>query len=235
MLLILILAAQLHVATPVEHLHGRVSFREHVPAAPAGFDAAAAKVFEVTARQFEFTFAPDLIINEGDSVTLNIRSVDVVHGFFLESYMTEGVTLTQGQTVKVSFIASTPGTFTYVCSIFCGTGHITMNGRMTVNAGADDPPVIAGFTPKSAPVEGGTPVLISGTNFANEAAVKFGTSNALVTVVHSSTSITAFTPAHAAGSVTITVTNPDGQSAASAEKFTFGTPRNRRRAVGRGQ
>ena len=233
MLLTLVLAAQLHSATPVQHLHHRVKFTDEVPATPAEFNAAAAKVFNVTARTFEFEFSPDFIVNEGDSVTLNIRSVDVDHGFFLESYMNQGVTVRSDRTVTVNFIANTPGTFTYFCSIFCGLGHTSMGGALVVNARAVEPPVIASFTPKSAPVAGGTPVVITGSNFANDATVKFGSANAVAVMVNSSTSITAFTPAHLDGRVAITVTNPDGQSATSAEHFVFGTPKPRRRAVGR--
>ena len=51
------------------------------------------------------------------------------------------------------------------------------------------------------------------TNFQNGASVKFGDANAVSTTVNSSTSISAIAPAHAAGDVAITVTNPDGGSA----------------------
>ena len=62
---------------------------------------------------------------------------------------------------------------------------------------------------------------ITGTNFAAGATVTFGGTAATNVVVVSSTSITATTPAHAAGAVTVTVTNPGGQSGSLASGFTY--------------
>ena len=233
---IVLLVAQLHVATPFEELHRCTTFSSEIPPAPADFRATAAKVFNVTARQFEFVFTPDLVVHQGDSVTLNITAADVTHGFALEEYMVQGVIVEPGKPVTVSFVAHSPGTFTFFCNFFCGSGHGSMFGRMTVNAVTAAAPSIDSFTPASAPVTGGTVVLINGSGFQNDAVVKFGTVNAVSTIFHSSSSLSAFTPAHAAGTVMITVTNPDGQSATAAAPFTFGSPTppaRRRRAVRR--
>jgi hypothetical protein len=55
--------------------------------------------------------------------------------------------------------------------------------------------------------------------------VTFGGTAATNVTVVSSTQITAITPAHATGAVTVTITNPDGQSATiPAGSFTFVTP-----------
>jgi hypothetical protein len=61
-------------------------------------------------------------------------------------------------------------------------------------------------------------------NFASGATVTFGGTPATGVSVASSTSMTAVTPAHSAGSVTVTVTNPDSQSASLTAGFTYGTP-----------
>jgi hypothetical protein len=64
-------------------------------------------------------------------------------------------------------------------------------------------------------------VTISGTNFAGGADVKFdGTDATNVTVVNSTT-ITADTPAHAAGAVDVEVINTDGQSDTMINGFTY--------------
>jgi plastocyanin len=233
---VVLLLAQLHVATPFEELHRCTTFSSEIPKPPPNFRASAAKVFNVTAKQFEFEITPELIIDQGDSVTLNITAEDVPHGFALEEYMLQGVTVEPGKPASISFVAHTPGTFTYFCNVFCGLGHGNMFGRLTVNAVVAAPPSIGAFTPTSAPITGGTVVLISGSDFQNDSIVRFGSVNAVSTIFNSSSSLTAFTPAHAAGAVTITVINPDGQSATSATTFTFGNPQpapRRRRAVRR--
>lgn len=233
---IVFLVAQLHVATPFEQLQRCTTFSSAIPAAPADFQAAAAKVFNVTARRFEFVFTPDLVVDQGDSVTLNLTAADVTHGFALEEYMIQGVTVEPGRPVTVNFVAHSPGTFTFFCNFFCGSGHGSMFGRMTVNAVTRPAPSIVSFTPASAPTTGGTVVLITGSGFQNDTAVKFGSVNAVSTIFHSSSSLSAFTPAHAAGTIMITVTNSDGQSATASTPFTFGDPKppaRRRRAVRR--
>ena len=61
---------------------------------------------------------------------------------------------------------------------------------------------------------------ITGTNFAAGATVTFGGAAATNVVVVSSTQITATTPAHAAGAVTVTVT-VNGQSGSLTNGFTY--------------
>ena len=68
------------------------------------------------------------------------------------------------------------------------------------------------ISPSSGPSAGGTSVRISGTGFVSGATVSFGGAAATQVTVTSSTSITATTPAHSAGAVTVTVINPDNSS-----------------------
>lgn len=83
-------------------------------------------------------------------------------------------------------------------------------------------PVISGASPQSGPTTGNTTVTITGSGFTGVTGVKFGTSNAASFTVNSSTTITAKTPAHAAGTVNITVSNAAGTSTTFAQ-FVFGT------------
>src|SRR5204862_5379281 len=73
-------------------------------------------------------------------------------------------------------------------------------------------PSIGSVSPASGPVNGGTSVTIAGGNFAPGATVTIGGTAATNIVVVNSTSITATTPAHSAGPVAVSVTNPDSQS-----------------------
>src|SRR6202008_444350 len=69
----------------------------------------------------------------------------------------------------------------------------------------------------------GTAVTITGTNFASGATVTFGGTAATNVVVVSGTQITATTPAHAAGAVTVTVT-VNSQSGSLTNGFTYVVP-----------
>jgi nitrosocyanin len=84
----------------------------------------------MTAKNWEFT--PSIItVNNGDTVKLHIKSVDITHGFKLSAF---GINedLEPGQTVDVEFVADKAGTFTFVCSVFCGPGHSKMDGQLIV-------------------------------------------------------------------------------------------------------
>lgn len=86
--------------------------------------------FALTARQWEFE--PSVVrVKFGDEVTLNITSVDVLHGFGLPDF---GVSqnLEPGKTTVVKFTANKKGTFSFFCSVFCGEGHKEMKGTLIV-------------------------------------------------------------------------------------------------------
>ncbi len=85
------------------------------------------------------------------------------------------------------------------------------------------PPTVAGVAPSSGPAAGGTAVTISGAGFQAGATVTIGGVSAAVGPV-TATSISATTPAHAAGPVDVTVTNPDGQVSTLAAGFTYQAP-----------
>ncbi len=83
------------------------------------------------------------------------------------------------------------------------------------------PPAPTAISPTSGTTSGGTPVTITGTNFASGATVTFGGTAATSVVVVSSTTITATTPAHAAGVVNVVVTNSNGQSGTLTSGYTY--------------
>ncbi len=87
--------------------------------------------------------------------------------------------------------------------------------------GTPPAPTVSSVSPTSGPATGGTAVTITGTNFTANATVSLGGSAATNVSVVSSTTITATTPAHAAGAVSVTVTNPDGQNGTRSSGFTY--------------
>jgi hypothetical protein len=82
---------------------------------------------------------------------------------------------------------------------------------------------VTSVAPISGSTSGGTPVTIEGTGYQSGATVSIGGTAATGVTVVSSTSITATTPAHAAGAVSVVVTNTDAQSGTLSNGFTYAT------------
>ncbi|MGI8858015.1 MAG: IPT/TIG domain-containing protein [Thermomicrobiales bacterium] len=83
-------------------------------------------------------------------------------------------------------------------------------------------PTVSAITPSFGSTAGGTTVTLTGTLFQAGVAVDFGGHAATNIVVTGTTTITLKTPAHAAGVVDVTVTNPDGGAVVVSGGFTFG-------------
>lgn len=86
------------------------------------------------------------------------------------------------------------------------------------------PPTVTSVSPNTGSVSGGADVAVTGANFVNGATVTFGGIAANPVAFVSSTSLIATIPAHAAGAVDVTVTNPDTQSGTLANGFTYLAP-----------
>jgi len=83
-------------------------------------------------------------------------------------------------------------------------------------------PTVTHVSPAAGPQAGVTNVTITGTNLTNILSVDFGTAHAGGWSVVSDTEIIASSPPHAAGTVDVTVSNPDHVSATtSADHFTY--------------
>src|SRR5215471_14475435 len=84
------------------------------------------------------------------------------------------------------------------------------------------PPTVTNVNPNTGPTPGGTSVTITGTNFSDATAVRFGNNAAGSFTVNSATQITATSPA-GIGTVDVTVTTAGGTTAIStADQFTYG-------------
>ena len=104
----------------------------------------------ITVHARKYAFDPQVIrVNRGDTITLNITSTDVTHGFYLEGYdfdakirpETPGFWMRApsknkeyGEEVVESytFTANRIGKFRYRCSIGCGPMHPFMQGEFIV-------------------------------------------------------------------------------------------------------
>jgi len=83
-------------------------------------------------------------------------------------------------------------------------------------------PTFASISPTSGSVNGSTSVTITGAGFTGATSVTFGGTAATNVVVVSDTSITATTPAHAAGAVNVIITGPYG-SVTAPNAYTYVT------------
>lgn len=85
-------------------------------------------------------------------------------------------------------------------------------------------PTLTSITPNSGPPAGGTSVTIIGTGFTAGATLALGGSPATGVTVVDSTTMTAVTGPHTAGTVDVLVTNPDGQSGTLTAAFVYAVP-----------
>ena len=170
----------------------------------------------------------------GASVTLTaIANVDVgptPYGMSIVDAST-GVIVSRvgfGMTFSATVSQSTAMTQRYVAEIDNAGGvNIQANSSpVIVTWGGTPPPAptVSNVNPATGPASGGTPVTVTGTNFAAGNTVAFGGSAATGVVVNSPTSITADAPS-GSGVVDVIVTGPGGTSATStADQFTYGPP-----------
>ena len=96
--------------------------------------APSARTIEVSAG--EFRFQPDVIeVTEGERVVIKARVTDGrKHGFAIKELGVKAALPKTGEAVPIEFVAGAPGTYTIACSVYCGSGHSRMKGRLVVSA-----------------------------------------------------------------------------------------------------
>jgi cytochrome c oxidase subunit 2 len=108
---------------------------------------------EVSARQFEWRLrypgrdgklgtrddlflVNDLHLPAGEEVLVELKSMDVLHSFFLPNLRVKQDAV-PGMTIPVWFKPSEPGQYDLICAELCGWGHYKMKGRLTIEPRAD--------------------------------------------------------------------------------------------------
>jgi len=81
-----------------------------------------------------------LVVNElhlvnNRPVEVRIRSVDVIHSFFLPNFRVKQDAV-PGRVAEIWFTPDKPGTYQIACAQLCGVGHYTMRGNVTVDTQA---------------------------------------------------------------------------------------------------
>ncbi len=85
-------------------------------------------------RPFSNEGLNEIRVKQGETVTLRLTSMDVVHGFTLPEYNISEI-LYPGDMVIVEFLADESGDFEFYCSAqSCGRGHLEMKGKLIVES-----------------------------------------------------------------------------------------------------
>ena len=88
------------------------------------------KEFDVVASQFNFE--NDISANVGDTLRLKVTSSDVTHGIYIPDYGINEM-IYPGRTTIIEFKVTKSGEVLFVCSVMCGSGHMSMSGSFMVN------------------------------------------------------------------------------------------------------
>ena len=97
---------------------------------PSPVSAPQERIFRIDARQFAYS-PSELRVNQGDTITIQLVSTDVVHGLYIDGYDLS-VEVDPGQTAMLTFTADKPGSFRFRCNVTCGAMHPFMIGKLTV-------------------------------------------------------------------------------------------------------
>jgi len=85
-------------------------------------------VVEVTVNMTNFEFdKKEIKAKAGDTIKLTVVNEVGSHGLAIDEF---GQDVKGGETVE--FVADQKGEFEYHCSLMCGTGHDSMNGKLIV-------------------------------------------------------------------------------------------------------
>ena len=109
---------------------------------------------------FEFEYpdeglvtANELHIPVGRPVNIELRSVDVIHSFWVPQ-LSGKVDMVPGHNNRLWFTPNTPGEYYGQCAEFCGTSHANMRFRVVVDSEADYAAWVAAQTSDAQVAEG---------------------------------------------------------------------------------
>jgi cytochrome c oxidase subunit II len=106
---------------------GAIALGSVVGLAPA---KAKSRVIKVVAKKFEFV-PGEIRVKQGESVTLQFTAPEVPMGFNLADFKLRA-DIMPGKTTSVELTPDKAGTFTFLCDVFCGSGHEDMSGTLIV-------------------------------------------------------------------------------------------------------
>jgi cytochrome c oxidase subunit 2 len=104
---------------------GRTDHRQASQENPTGVDKAD------PAAADDILLLNQLYLPQGRAVTLQIRSMDVLHSLFLPNFRVKQDAV-PGMTIRTWFVPRDAGQFEIACAEHCGLGHYRMRGRVYV-------------------------------------------------------------------------------------------------------
>ncbi len=84
----------------------------------------------------DLTTQNQLVLPEGRPVRVLLRSMDVIHSFFLPNFRVKQDAM-PGMTSETWFIPQKAGDYEIACAEHCGLGHYRMRGQVHVVAPAE--------------------------------------------------------------------------------------------------
>ncbi len=97
---------------------------------PSSAATPAERTFHIDASRSEYNPSV-LTVNPGDRVTIELTSMDVVHGLSIDGYNLQ-TSADPGQTARLTFVADRQGSFRFRCTVTCGNLHPFMIGKLQV-------------------------------------------------------------------------------------------------------
>ena len=89
-----------------------------------------ARVIKVIAKKF--VYVPNEIhVKQGETVEFHLTAPEVPMGFSIPDFTTRA-DVVPGKVTVVKLTPDKAGTFTFLCDVFCGSGHEDMNGTLIV-------------------------------------------------------------------------------------------------------
>jgi cytochrome c oxidase subunit 2 len=90
------------------------------------------RIIPIMARKF--TYEPDKVtLKLNEPVIFRLTTLDVVMGFSVPDFAVRA-TIIPGQTTEVAMTPTKIGDFTFLCDVFCGSGHENMDGTLHIVA-----------------------------------------------------------------------------------------------------
>lgn len=101
-------------------------------AAPLAFAEGTGQHREIHVTMRQWGYEPGIItVNRGDTVTLHLKSVDVLHGIYIDGYDLQQLVYPE-EDQTLTFVADRPGRWMFRCSHTCGSFHPYMTGWLRV-------------------------------------------------------------------------------------------------------
>jgi cytochrome c oxidase subunit 2 len=88
------------------------------------------RVIKVVAKKFVFV-PSEIRVKKGETIVLSFTAPEVPMGFSLTDFALR-VDIVPGKVASLQITPDKVGSFTFLCDVFCGSGHEDMNGTLIV-------------------------------------------------------------------------------------------------------